>query len=243
MPAHRTMARALMRAATVAGVATLVALGTALPAAAHVTAQPGEAAQGDFTKIAFRTPNESATAGTVKLEVTLPAEHPISFVSTKPIPGWTAQMIKQQLATPIDTHGEKITEAVRTVTWTAQPGTKIGPGEFTEFEISVGPLPTDTDQLVMPAVQTYDDGTVVRWDEVPPAAGAAEPERPAPVLKLVATQNADPAAADAGASATGSSDNTARWLAGAGVLLGALALGVGIGALIRARRRPSERRT
>lgn len=235
MSTHRSISRALVRAATAVGVATLVTLGAALPAAAHVTAQPGEAEQGGFTKIAFRTPNESQTAGTVKLEVTLPSEHPISFVSTKPLPAWSAQTTRQALATPMESHGAKITEAVRTVTWTAAPGTRIGPGEFAEFEISVGPLPENTDLLVMPAVQTYDDGDIVRWDEAPPAEGAAEPEHPAPALRLVAAQGSDHAAS---AATVTESDGTARWLAGAGLLVGALALGVGIGALVRVRHRP-----
>ena len=34
-----------------------------------------------------------------------------------------------------------IKEAVTSVTWTADPGTQIGPGEFAEFDISGGPGP------------------------------------------------------------------------------------------------------
>ena len=50
-------------------------------------------------------------------------------------------------------------ETVRTITWTAGPGVRIRPGEYQEFDVSAGPLPEDTDQLVLPAVQTYGTAT------------------------------------------------------------------------------------
>lgn len=221
-------------------------LATAGPAAAHVTVQPGKAVKGGYTKIAFRVPNESAAAGTVKLEVTFPADTPIASVRTKPMPGWTAERRMEKLATPVKSDDSEITEVVRTVTWTAQPGVRIGPGEFTEFEVSVGPLPK-ADRLVLPAVQTYDNGDVVNWDTPPPAGGAEEPEHPAPVLELVGED------ADGDAHATGDSstqpalaaiqgsgpshDGTARWLGGLGLAAGALALGLALGGFLAGRRR------
>jgi uncharacterized protein YcnI len=240
--------RSARRAATVLTAAGAALLVGAAPALAHVTAQPGQAEQGDYTVINMRVPNESDTAGTIKLEVTLPADHPITGVRTTPVAGWTATMVKAPLNPPIEREGRTITEAVRTVTWTANPGTRIGPGEFLEFPLSLGPLPTDTDLLVLPAVQTYDDGEVVAWDQ-PPTDGP-ESERPAPVVKLVPA--AEPGApsmahggdaettegpsADASGEMASSTDTTARWLGGIGLLLGALALGLGAGALIRTRR-------
>jgi periplasmic copper chaperone A len=235
------------------GAAPLIAaalMATAGPAAAHVTVQPGEATKGSFAKIAFRVPNESDSAGTIKLEVTFPADTPIASVRTKPTPGWIAERRTEKLATPIESHGSQITEAVRTVTWTAQPGVRIGPGEFTEFEVSLGRLPEDVDRLVIPAVQTYDDGEVVRWEQPPPVEGGEEPEHPAPVLELVGEQasgasnnqgqsgdqQAGSAAGQAQPQAVGR-DETARWLAGAGLVAGALGLGLGVGAVLAGRRR------
>jgi periplasmic copper chaperone A len=220
---------------------------TAAPVAAHVTVQPGQAAKGSYAKIAFRVPNESDTAGTIKLEVSFPTDTPIASVRTRPTPGWTAERRLEALTTPVDSHGQEITEAVRTVTWTAQPGVRIGPGEFTEFEVSLGRLP-DVDRLVLPAVQTYDDGEVVRWETPPPAEGGEEPEHPAPVLELVGEDAAD-GGQDTGSGqdrATAAStpdpgqghDDTARWLGGLGLAAGALGLGLGVGGLLAGRRRP-----
>src|SRR5436853_114458 len=81
---------------------------------------------------------------------------------------------------------------------TAQPGTavkgstsEIAPGQFQEFDILASTVPDNTDQLVMPAAQTYDNGKVVQWDEQPAAPGAAEPEHPAPTVKLLAGSSED----------------------------------------------------
>ena len=51
---------------------------------------------------------------------------------------------------------------------------------YQDFDISAGPLPA-AGTVALPAVQTYSDGTVVRWDQ-PNPSGGAEPEHPAPEL-------------------------------------------------------------
>jgi uncharacterized protein YcnI len=225
------MIKNLGRGAAVATLAGGVLLVGAAPALAHVTAQPGTATQGGYTVISLRVPNESDTASTVKLQVTFPADHPVGSARTTPQPGWTAQVLTNPLPAPIQRGESTVTKAVSTVTFTAQPGTKIGPGQYVDFPISVGPLPDDTDTLVLPATQTYDDGKVVAWDQAA-APGAAEPEHPAPTVTLT------PAAttADTTSTASGDTDMTARWLGGGGLLLGALGLGLGGGAALRNRR-------
>ncbi|QFZ16095.1 YcnI family copper-binding membrane protein [Saccharothrix syringae] len=245
MSTNRSGVRTLAKAGAALATAVLFALGTAGVAAAHVTAStPGPAAKGGYTKVTLRVPNERPDAGTVKLEVTLPAEYPLASVSTRPVPGWKAEAVKQKLATPIEAHGRQITEAVQTVTWTAEPGTRIEPGQFNEFDLSVGPLPDNTDQLLLPTKQTYDSGEVVDWNAAPPAEGADEPEHPAPVLKLVAASGDDDhgvsattaASADDDHASASATDDTARWLGGAGLAVGALGLGLGAGAVLRSRR-------
>lgn len=216
-----------------------LAVALAAPAAAHVTVQPGTATRGGYTAFAFRVPNERPDAGTVQLEVTLPAEHPMSSVRTKPLAGWTAQLGKEG-------------DVVRTITWTAQPGVRINPGEYQEFEVSAGPLPKDADMLVLPAVQSYDSAEVVAWDAPPVAEdadGAEESEHPAPVLRLLPgellpgdggpgpSNSAGPTVTGTSTTTAAATDSTARLLGGAGLILGALGLGLGAGAVLRTRRR------
>lgn len=220
------------------------------PAAAHVSVQPGEAEQGGYSTIAFKVPNERDNAATVKLEITLPGDHPLASVMPQPVPGWDVKMTESKLDKPVEMHGKKIDKAVTKVTWT---GGKIEPGTFQQFPLSVGQLPEDADQLVFKALQTYDNDEVVRWIEEP-VEGGEEPESPAPVLKLTApaeggsghghsADGAD-AAADADAAngaesgsadsaatetaAAGNSDTTARVLGVLGILvgLGGVAFGV-----------------
>jgi uncharacterized protein YcnI len=223
------------RAAVVAAAAGALLLAVAAPAAAHVTVNPNSATQGGFTKVVFRVPNETDTANTTKLEVTLPTDTPVAFVSLKPVTGWTAKTEKTTLKTPIKAEGGEITEAISKITWTAAGNAAIKPGQFQEFDVSLGPLP-ETDQMIFKALQTYSDGTVVRWiDE--PAPGGAEPEHPAPVLKLApaaATGATAPAGAPAATTAAAERDGNGTPWGIAGIALGLLALLLGLLAYRRA---------
>ncbi|TMQ96179.1 YcnI family protein [Actinomadura soli] len=231
--------RGARRLGAVAGLAAVSVLGLATAASAHVTVNPKTAEQGGYTKVAFRVPNERDNASTTKLVVHLPADHPLSSVSVRPVPGWTVKAEKSKLATPIKTHGGEVTEAVTRITWS---GGKIDPGTFQEFDVSMGPLPADAGALMFKADQTYSNGEVVKWDQPPPAAGAAEPEHPAPVLKLVPKGQQEAvgltAAAQVKPSASASADDgTARLLAGMGIVIGTLGLTIGGYGLTRARSR------
>jgi uncharacterized protein YcnI len=200
----------------VCAVALLVLAGVAW---AHVTVNPHTAPQGGYAKVSFRVPNERDDAATTQLEVNLPTDHPIASVQTRAVPGWTSTVQKSTLAKPITTDDGQITEAVSKITWT---GGKIPPGSFEEFDVSMGPLPTDTDQLVFKALQTYDNGEVVRWIDTAPE-GAPEPKHPAPVLTLT------PADTALGAATTGSSAGI--WgvvLGSVGIVLGIIGIVVGL---------------
>ncbi|WP_066583696.1 YcnI family protein [Cellulomonas timonensis] len=193
-------AGALASTLALAGALLLVA-----PAAsAHVTVIPERTAAGGWARLTFRVPNESASAGTTRLQVRLPAESPLLHVSALAVPGWTATVERAALANPVTSHGTEITEAPSVVTWTADPGVQIGPGQFLEFAISGGPLPEAGTTLVLPAEQTYSDGTVVAWDEV--AAGDEEPAHPAPAF-TVTTAEGDAHGAATDVTPTAASDN------------------------------------
>lgn len=166
-----------------AALAGLLAVGLlASPAFAHVTVSPGQATQGGFTVLTFRVPNETDSANTTKVEVNLPADQPLAGVSVKPVPGWTSTSTTTKLASPIQSDDGPVTEAVTKVTWVAAGDAAIKPGEFQEFSLSVGPLP-EADQMIFKILQTYSDGSIVRWIDEPNPNGS-EPEHPAPVLKL-----------------------------------------------------------
>lgn len=219
----------LLRAGVIAAAAALATLGFAAPASAHVTVSAQSAVQGGYTKVTFRVPNEEDAANTVKLEVVLPENQPIASVSVKPLPGWTATPEKTKLPTPVKTDDGDVTEAITKITWTADPASAIKPGQFQEFDVSMGPLPK-VDQLVFKALQYYSTGEIVRWIEEPTAGN--EPQNPAPVLKLAKSDDSTGASADANTvanSATRSgSDGTAIGLGVAGLVLGLAGLVIGL---------------
>ncbi|MCM6776915.1 YcnI family protein [Nocardia sp. CDC159] len=211
------ISRALVAAGATAGLAVL-ATGTA---GAHVTADAPGASQGGYGVVTLRVPTESETAATTKLTVQLPN---VSSARTEPMPGWSAKVDRNDK------------NQVTAVTWTAEPGNPgVGPGQFQRFVLSVGPLPKQ-EKVSLPAVQTYSDGKVVAWDQ-PMGPNGDEPEHPAPTLTLAASKGGDghdaAAATEAGHH---DSDDTARWLGGIGLGLGALGAALGLGSLIRSRR-------
>lgn len=199
-------------------------------ASAHVTAQPGNAEAGGYAVVTFRVPNESDTAATVKVSVTLPDAHPLSSVRTTEVPGWTAEVTMKTLDEPIDSHGQDITEVADTVTWTASADAGIAPGAYRDFPLSLGPMPEGVDVRCFPTTQTYDDGEIANWDQEP--TGDAEPERPAPAVSLSNAEGTSHHAGGEGAAAAeSSSDPLARWLAVGGLVLGGLAAGLAFGAM------------
>lgn len=196
-----------------------------MTASAHVEASSSDTARGGVALVSFQVPNESTTgAATTALTVDVTN---VSAVRAQAEPGWTVKLDRDGDSGP-----------VRSVTWTAAPNGGIPVDEFGIFRLSVK-LP-DADTVSFPATQTYADGLVVKWDQ-PSVAGQAEPEHPAPTL-VVAGSQAQPvipttstqptATAAPPAPPRSGTDNTARVLAGAALLLAAL----GVGAALIARR-------
>ncbi|MFI9204138.1 YcnI family protein [Streptomyces sp. NPDC053048] len=235
-----------IRAARTSLVAALAAGGVLLlagPASAHVSVQPGTAEKGGYSTIAIKVPNEKDDASTVKLELSLDPKHPLVSVMPQAVPGWEVKVEKTKLDKPVQMHGKTINEAVSKVTWS---GGKIEPGQFQQFPLSVGKLPTDADELVFKALQTYSDDDVVRWIDAS-KPGGHEAEHPAPVLKLIdkaaapGSKDAADAKGDKGteaeaaaattetsADAGGGSDTTARVLGVAGIVAGVAGVAFGV---------------
>lgn len=199
------------------------------PAWAHVQVSSDNAVRGAMATVTFAVPNESNSgAVTASLSVALPN---VATARSEAIPGWTAKLDRDATA-----------GVVRSVTWTAVPGGGIGPDQFALFRIAVQ-LP-DADTVSFPATQTYSDGVVVKWDQ-PPLPGGGEPEHPAPTLALAAGAAPHDHHPASGAPSNPPqhldgqseqqkppSDNTARLLAGAALITGAVGIAL---ALIRRR--------
>jgi len=228
-----------LRPAAATALAAALVLVPAAAASAHVRVVPDSTAAGGHALLTFRVPNESDTASTTRVEVTLPTDHPLTHVAVQPVPGWTAAVVEAALPAPVDVGGATITTAPRTVTWTADPGSGIAPGQFQQFPLSAGPLPDAGTTVLLPAVQTYSDGTAVAWDE-PVPAGGEEPEHPAPELVTTGAGAAagehaghtaaapEPASGAGAAPAPGAGWGAGGWLGLTGAALGAAGLVVAL---------------
>jgi uncharacterized protein len=194
----------------------------ALPAYAHVTVSaPGATKGGGDQEITFRVPVEK-NIDTVKVQVALPTDTPIASVDVKPIPGWTHSEKTTKLSKPIHTDDGDITEAVSQITWTAQKGQGLKPGEYGDFTIIAGQLP-DAPELTFGTIQTYRDGSTVKWIQRQAPGSSEEPEFPAPTLSL---SSADAPKAAPAAQKTSATAPTI--LAIIALVLAAAALGIAI---------------
>jgi uncharacterized protein YcnI len=235
----------LTRLAVVAASAATVVLTSAGLASAHVTVSSPDATAGGFGKVTFRVPNESDTAGTVKIRIQLPTDKPLASVATMPVPGWTATTTKKPVNPPVkDDDGNTVNEAVSVVEFDAAPGGGIAPGEFQEFSLSGGPFPKAA-SVTFPIVQTYSDGSESPWID-PTVQGQPEPQHPAPVLSLSGGQAAGGTAAapttDAGTATTHDhGSQLAGSPAGVALFLAILALVVGAAGVVLGAR--ASRRT
>ncbi|HTT93082.1 MAG TPA: YcnI family protein [Solirubrobacterales bacterium] len=200
--------------------AALLALALLAPAAAqaHVTLQPNEAPEGAYTVLDVRVPNESADANTTKVAVRFPEG--FGDVSYQAVPGWQVKVVHDKLKKPIQTDDGPVTEGVSEVIFS---GGKLPPGEFQDFPLSVQIPGKAGEELTFKAVQTYDDGEVVRW------IGAPETEHPAPQVLVTPPKEAGQATTAADTSEGAAANSTASSSSGSddkGLAIAALVVAV-----------------
>ncbi len=217
--------------------AAVVALALPAAAQAHVTLQPDTAPAGGFVRLDVRVPNERDDAATTKVDVQLPD----GFISAayEPVPGWKVEVTRSKAPEPIDAgEGLQSDEQVSRITWS---GGRIEPGQFQDFGLSLKmPGGKAGDKLTFKALQTYDDGQVVRW------IGPEDADEPAPVVTLTAgsaggghgapAAGGDTPSASAAPAASPDDGGGSNTLAIVGVVLGALALVAAIAALVTRRK-------
>jgi Domain of unkown function (DUF1775) len=168
---HKMVTRSATMAAALAAAASVV-LGWAAPAWAHVavSADKPQAGATNVT-VTFNGEAESDSAGIKSERVVLPAGITPDQVRLGKAPsGWT------------------FTRAADGFT---VGGKALKVGQDARFSVVIAQLPADATELAFKTVETYGDGKVSRWIEIP-QPGQPEPDNPAPVLKLNAA--AQPAA-------------------------------------------------
>jgi uncharacterized protein YcnI len=210
--------------------ALVIVVGAATLASAHVTVSPSALPKGTSDVIlTFRVPNESTTASVVGLKVQFPLAHPIVLVNPEAGSGWQVNVTKSALPKPVTTDDGTFSTITSEIDWS---GGTIGVGQFGEFNVLAQGIPSDTDQLVFKAIQTYSDGSVVSWIQVP-TKSVPDPPHPAPTITLTsagdaAAGSATTAPASAAAPGTGSGGSGNNALAVAALILAGFAVVVAL---------------
>lgn len=161
--------------AVASGVAVVAVWGAAASAHIEVSADKPQAGAVNVT-LSFKGEAESQTAGIKSEQVVLPA-------------GITPQQVRLAKAP---------------AGWTLSPtadgfimaGTALAPGVDATFSVIIDQLPVSATELAFKTLESYTDGKVSRWIEIP-QPGKAEPPHPAPVLKIspAATPVTEPSSA------------------------------------------------
>ncbi|WP_431933949.1 DUF1775 domain-containing protein [Micromonospora sp. RP3T] len=222
----------------------------AATAGVTVTTSPGEVHQGDAIELSVVVPADRPGARTSKIELTMPADAPIGEVYPLSVPDWAPTITTRTLDQPVaGIHAAELNQVTHSVTWLRVAGGGAGAARL---PLGMGPMPA-TDRLIFTVVQTYADGTVVRWAD--PAGGA----HPAPTVALLPSLSGavthgggagaaggahgghgapgDPVPADVTAAAPAADDGPSADLLLGGGLLAGLAGGGAIGWLLSRRRR------
>lgn len=216
--------RSLSRSAAIVAALALALAGVAA-AQAHVQVRPAEAAPEDPVLWTVLVPNEKEV-GTTRVELKIPeGVTPFSFLD---VPGWKRT---EQLAP---------NGALDTVTWTG----KLADDGLAEFRF-LATTPAQPGPIAWRALQTYADGSVVRW------IGDQQSEEPASITRIATDaprenaggeglQGGDPGptAPEPVASIAATPDEGDDWLA-RGLALGGLLLSLAL-LVVAIRRRPTK---
>jgi periplasmic copper chaperone A len=234
----------------------LAAVTLLLPAGAqaHISLHPNTIPAGAFATLDVRVPGEQEGAYVKRVAVLLP--HGFTGVDYENVAGWSAKVTEAKLASPVTEDGETVDTEVSEIVWTwTGPLGKVTNGQFVQFPLSLA-IPADASgkSLEFRTVQTYSDGQVVHW--ISPSLSA---EHPSPRINVTAKGGAiediagDEAGPQPGQTATGASTSApgaatqstsagkgaSKGLALAALILGALGLLAGLGALATTRRKAS----
>ncbi len=239
-----------MKPKKVAVLLTAGALLAPTSAQAHISLHPNTIPAGAFATLDVRVPGEQEGAYVKKVDVLFPQG--FTGVDYENVPGWSTKVIETKLATPIKEDGETIDTEVSQIVWTwTGPLGKVNNGQFIQFPLSLA-IPGDATgkALEFRTVQTYSNGQAVHW--ISPSLSA---EHPSPRINVTAKGGViqdiagDEAGPEAGQTAGGSSTPTptpaaatssggaSKGLGITALVLGALGLIAGLGALAASRRK------
>lgn len=167
--------------------AAALSLAGASAASAHVSISADTAEAGAYTVLTLSVPHGCDVSPTTRVAIQIPAE--ITAVTPTRNAFYSVEKAMEQLETPFtDGHGNKVTERVAEIVYTAN--TPLPADQRDTFEIQLQ-LPEDAagETLFFPTLQTCEDGETA-WVQLP--AEGQDPhelELPAPAIAVVAASD------------------------------------------------------
>ena len=149
---------------------------------AHIVLQDKQASVGSYYKAVLQVGHGCRGAATTAVRVQVPK----GLQGAKPMPkaGWTLSTEVAPLAAPYDSHGQRITEDVAAITWTAASAAALPDAHYDEFVLR-GQLP-DTAGPLWFAVRQSCGAVVQDWAEVPASGTVTKGLKlPAPLLQVM----------------------------------------------------------
>lgn len=179
-----------------------------LAAGAHVEIEADGSVAADGTvKATLVVPNECEGSETTSIDLNFPATPALTTVTEDAVSGFTAANT---------TSGATVTK----VTWT---GTVSGTEEK-KLPLTLGPIPSGTEEVKFTALQNCANGDVIRWVE-PTPPGGEEPEFPAPVLALTKSTAETPSTSKVEVTTKDSSDDSNTTAIVIAVIAGVVVIG------------------
>jgi hypothetical protein len=158
----------------------LLAAALAAPAGAHVVMAPAEAMAGSYYAGEFRIGHGCGEAATTAVRIEVPEG--VLTARPRPKPGWTIEVERAPLATPVVSEGKAQRDHVSAIIWRGN----LPADQFDGFGLMLKLPKAASGPLYLPVRQTC-GGETVTWGEIPAAGqrwGALK--HPAPMLTLEA---------------------------------------------------------
>ena len=180
MRASRILSRFLL--------STFLTASLALPAAAHITLEDGDAAANSTYKAVLRVGHGCEGAATTTVRVQIPE----GVIVAKPMPkaGWEISLTEGDYAQTYDYYGTAITSGVTEIAWT---GGNLPDNFYDEFvfRARITGFEAGT-QIPFLVVQECGPDLAERWIEIPAEVQAPESlEYPAPMLMVTEPDEED----------------------------------------------------
>lgn len=178
-----TVRRAIV--ASVAGAVLLAA--SAIPAMAHVGVKADTTAAGSTAMVTLGFGHGCGESPTTSLSIQVPDE----IITVQPVyaPGWSIEIEKETLATPVaGNHGQEITERTSVVTFTADEPIENGIYAMVTLRVTV-PEGLEGETIYFPVIQGCSEGESA-WIEIPQdGQDAHDLESPAPSITITAAED------------------------------------------------------